>query len=573
MKKQLATLLAAATVLSLAACARKEETTVTENTEVIVASDITKATTSESKAETSETAGSSESTAEETSDVTEPTEESSGGTDWKPIDMSRLPEALAEADIRHDLKNLNVKVVPQLDIYAVNDTDFGNFGVSSARKEYDKLEIASDVPAATASAITKAHEEKMAICDAEYDKIMEQFLAKASKGAGINFESDYSCRIKFYRCDDQVVSFAISNQWDFETFNFDAKTGEPIKFSDVVKDVDGFSNFVRYTLSLVHSQYNPIDKEEIYEVAGKILDEKIPFVLSYDGILLSRSRYLDFSYFKFSALSCPDLLDMSFFLNTPEYYVLVSDVQDSLLWDVNGDGKVDTVSFCMENGKDVIKINDSISRFDIENTGGDEDYEDYNDGKTYGVSFNLAYTPSGFYIVSDELIGKIGKDLKIEKIAGGSEYESTYSYVYDPSEYGIYNRMPHPYWDAGKKIRILDFMDPEGATWTKVEEFYLATDSADDALVTKIDAKCQIEKYADSDFWEDYTLPAGSAVFFRRVSVKEQKIYMEVLHPDKSENFIVRMDWEMGTDLPHGYNSTLSGHSVFDLFNGVHYGG
>ena len=126
-----------------------------------------------------------------------------------------------------------------------------------------------------------------------------------------------------------------------------------------------------------------------------------PFLLTYDGIIIVTED----NKFYVSAVNCPDCFNMEYFLDTPENYLISSDFSNTISWDLNGDGKVETIS--LESDKDnnyKVHIGDTVSDLKCD---GSECFP-YPDS-----CFYLVHTSSGYRL---SFGGSIGSDYRTEVI-------------------------------------------------------------------------------------------------------------------------------------------------------------
>ncbi|MBR1692489.1 MAG: DUF3298 domain-containing protein [Lachnospiraceae bacterium] len=192
----------------------------------------------------------------------------------------------------------------------------------------------SDADRKAYPALQKHIEESNADEEKELVELLEQSEADAlemmNSGWGIAFEE--SREFIPVRADENVFSYAMAYDSyyggahgfrNYQGFNLDAKTGEAISFSDVVKKTDGFSE-VMYTELLAQNEELAdyfgefeTDKEALFDSMAEMLADDaagLKWALGYDGI---RIYYQDYAMGSYAAGSQEEIIRFS---DYPEYF-------------------------------------------------------------------------------------------------------------------------------------------------------------------------------------------------------------------------------------------------------------
>lgn len=165
-----------------------------------------------------------------------------------------------------------------------------------------------------------------------YDKIGEIINSISSK-KHVSYSYPLCKSIEFTRADEQICSFATLEQDEYsytsEYYTFDTISSEPLDLDKVITDRSLFADALQ-------SQY-----PECADIASEIRDNvDISFLLYQNCIAF---RYDDYEEVRVSTMNLGYCVDLSYFTSTPEFYTLISDSHGYILWDVDGDGFLDSV--------------------------------------------------------------------------------------------------------------------------------------------------------------------------------------------------------------------------------------
>ena len=190
-----------------------------------------------------------------------------------------------------------------------------------------------------------------------YQKAADEFASYEEEGVDL-FDANWYSDVTVYRSDDEITSVFFDTS--FRAFkdrekkringNFRTEDASLIRFDEVVKDRDAIRDYISENVSL--------SKESILEE----LDEEEPiYTISYDGIFFPKSNV---KVPAFGGLEYA--FDLRYFTRAPYTYILDSNPDDTLTWDFDGDGQMETLTFREE---DIFKPSGIII------TLGDEEYK------------------------------------------------------------------------------------------------------------------------------------------------------------------------------------------------------
>jgi hypothetical protein len=552
MKKIVAVILMSAFLLSSSACAKKAETT-----ETLVETKKTETTESKnhetSKIEsidepTEETPASSseETTIEMTEETTEETSKPTrkGDPNWKPTPLDSI-----SIDASH--KNLDISLDPVSHNFSAKDpgTDDEIVRISC---EYLKC-IVND----------KGFEELQKTLDGivasegeRYEKLYAQKVSELKESfpsAGESLIALFDDAIYIKRADDQIVSFMFSS-WENvdysynsseKYYNIESKTGKIISFDDVVKDKDALYNYLE---SFIYSEdyVSEYDLQRLNETFAMINDGTIDFQINYDGIYFN-------GYFV-SAVNCPECFNMGYFFNVPDSYIISEDESGTISWDINGDGKVETIS--MGEGSNGSYVDIRGVKTDVQSNSG---YHIY-----------LAHTSTGFYMDfgvlcgSDdrcEVIYRINDDWTVDYVTEGCLADWVFDYHpeimklesvdqhYSGSSWGITDSRVY-YSFTGEPIKA----DPQDMLFHWAYGPYY--------LKTNVESKIQ----NDGGTWNKCTLEKGTAVCVIGYDSTTKELILSDVNLDESENKTYRFSYDAN-------DNSVNGVSVYDVFDTIQVGG
>ncbi|MBR5058674.1 MAG: hypothetical protein IKX04_08920, partial [Clostridiales bacterium] len=388
MKKTIAGILIVSLLIGVSAC--KKQTEKTSETEITVSSEVTSSETETSSSETSETTE-TETDVPDTSE-TSPTTEA----------VLRQPEPAETIEIKHDLKFLDVET-------PVVEHRYGALNPAGSRVHQvtttaESLVIKSDGYEELKKELGKIFDEKAAFFEDLYNETLPMFLSDLEQRKEKPSELIANNYVRVYRADNKIVSFSDNCGWWKENsdgeqngdssdiyYNFFSETGKRVSLDDVVADKTGFCECIRYICK--QKDYN---QEKAEEICTAVMDGSIEFCLTLDGIVLQKE------YLSFSAFNYPGIFHMECFQSVPKNYMLESDSSEMISWDLNDDGKTDSIYLSFSD--DVISI------------GGVENKLERDQGYDFpdeGYSFYLAHVPDGFLLLTG---GYCGSEDSYERI-------------------------------------------------------------------------------------------------------------------------------------------------------------
>ncbi|MBR5425879.1 MAG: hypothetical protein IK106_05100 [Clostridiales bacterium] len=547
MKKCVALVIACSFLMSAVSC-KKAEPSETAPSETVSTSSETIPTSSEtivtSTSETTEEPSSD--TEAPTSGITLPSRR--GDPSWQLTPM--------ESITINPCRKLDFTNTPTYHRYSVKDPKGGQDFVVSCRYStitinepgYEELQKVLDEIANRNATLVEEHYKQSAL-----------ELAEASSSGKELKDAFYDSIIFTGRADEHIVSVSYSfrdNDADYEThrYNIDSKSGKILTLDDVVKDKEALCKYIENTIYDAYV-YRATSYDYLTEYMDKIfpsiMDGTIEFGMRYDGIY--------FGDVAVSAVNCPDCFNMDYFLNVPENYEIRSDSSNTISWDIDGDGKVETISMSVSKSGDrecTLHIGEVTQKVDIE-------HSEY--------IFMLIHTSTGFVLDfgassgSDsrcEVIYRINDDRSLEfLITGCDTFEENLidsdlpimeseDQHYAGNLFGIADPFNSYYTITGEKIKIDKqewiFNGPIGG-------YYLKTD-----------VKCRIQK--DDGKWEKDTLPTGTGILIIGYDISTKELILEDMHPDYTENRRIKVSYSAS-------DKTIDNVSAYDVLDTISIGG
>ena len=315
MKKIVAVLLCAATLIGCVACSKSEETTKKKKKKTKKTTQIT---------ETIETEEPSESPTEtETETETEP-------TDTKPQVQSDLV-------ISHDLSAEEIESVSCALAYGAIDPTEENEYLSMYPKrikcQYEVINSVGSSPNVNAILEELTYHEAESVMRV-YDKELEEFTGLQESGSPL-YNYQYTVSHDIIRADSQILSIKYnSSVYDSRTddsfktekyMNYNSADGTAIENEDVIVNMD---EFVLY-LQGYAQQFN-LNLDNAFE---QINNGEFIFGLTYDGIIVDDVKIPVYTTY--------GIFNMSYFGATPKTYTLTLEKNHWLTWDINDDGQMD----------------------------------------------------------------------------------------------------------------------------------------------------------------------------------------------------------------------------------------
>lgn len=557
MKKAIATILGTSILLSCVACTKGEETRATRRTS---------STTEDTTEDTSDTVESStEETTSETAEslTSETTEESSSETtaDITTDSSSETEETTTAPKPAKNVIYLESKTGHERRAYSLRDKT-SETGASGS--------VLMDVPflifetSGYADLQKKLYDEVFAPVIASESKKYDQALSalNSAYASSASLESTYlTYNIVPFRMDSRVVSFALVNEEESTVHNYDAESGEELTIDDVIKDKDAFKKVVEMT---VKGSFNGEDIAS--QMSEEMTDGAASFGLTYDGIYLPNpSEFANIFWLKIPITGHEDLVNMDYFGKTPDSFTLFFNVDQTLAWDVTGDGKTDSIKVGFEQtpkpgydfmtGKLVIEINGKAMEFmDL----GVNDIT-----PNYRRAF-LVYDTEAYYLYATCGSVDSEEDTYIFKITGegdleymdctSSHFQNTFYMdpqdveMYDLSFLLTFHHLTNSYNMTGTK----------GIPTVKNEYSYCY----EPGVISKKELKGVTVDSSGMPTSQEITVPAETSFAIVGYSAEKGEILLEMLTPSGTENSRVAFKVEFDED----YNTFVAGVKDSEAF-------
>lgn len=551
MKKITAILLAAAMVLSLAACTSNSKSTKkTKKTKK------TKRTTVET---------------DETEDPTETPSESETPTETETeTEPTTLPNVLT-FDESLDYLGLST---PYEDwgFYAVFDENQGEtytYGLITDRLTF---------PDASYSALQQAVDEDIAARrDAEIEYFYEegdQFLNDHAAGKTVSTTIN-KFKTPIFRSDSQIFSFALTDARDLEAgeflgYNYLSQSGQRLTQDDVILDREGLAQYFSELFS------SPDDDEDysawVQKEVADILDGKLQFTMSYDAINVIREGYsFDYDYvaYKIPIIGNEQLFNLEYFGSTPNMYSIRSDINDTITWDVDGDGVLDEIAassvYDDSQGPEAVTLTIRYNNYTFDSNAEGVDIISYglhellfmklDDGNYLYVRMTA---PDSFI---DTYIFKI-EDNKLTYVDMFYDFLRTDGLI-DPNCFGVAAFMDT--LGSGVFYNEASVVNNNG----KPDYLYDYWNSIEDAVTCKKDIKGTVIDMDTLDRLEETTIPAGTCVRAYVYNPMTQSLIVETLTDDLDADQWVEINFQKDED----WNITVDGKNVEDMFYSIMFWG
>ncbi len=172
---------------------------------------------------------------------------------------------------------------------------------------------------------------------------------------GIEYDENLTTFV--LRADEKIttVFYPFPNDQDREEeltpenlINYDTATGKKIALSDVIKDRDLFTEVAKERIMGSMSSYD-LERIKEEDVLAALDSDQIPFTIDYSGI----SLYYDMGIYGYnmrgpahiSFIGNEDAFKDEYFDVLPENYVLHIAPDTDFFWDLDGDGKTESLNF------------------------------------------------------------------------------------------------------------------------------------------------------------------------------------------------------------------------------------
>ncbi|MBQ5967910.1 MAG: hypothetical protein IJL60_09095 [Clostridiales bacterium] len=553
MKKTIAGILIVSLLFGASAC--KEKTEKATETETSASSEVTSSETEASSSETSETTE-PETESETSFSFTMETIDMGGSLAWQ-IEPAKTIE------LDHDLKFLDIdRTVVEHKYGALNPEG----SVRQITASAGRLEIRDDGYEELKKELEKIFDKDEALFEDHYNEMLPVFLSDLEQGKEDLSELSASNYIEVYRADSKIVSFYYHTGWsenfsdgeiDGESsqvlYNFHSETGKKVSLDEVVADKKALCDCIRNLRKMAYYD----DEATTEEICQAVMDGSIQFGLTLDGIVIEEG----FSSVRLSAINYPGIFHMEYFQSVPENYMLMSDDSGVITWDLDGDGKTESIGF--PSPMDAVDADFAVIIGEVETIlKGGGSFSPHEEG----YRFYLAHVQDGFLLLSgepfasedcSESIFRIKDDFTVEYVETGVIFSGE---TYDPSKMILMSE--DDAYDAGyfQERKYVSSFTLTGKRKTQSKDVQ-TFDEMGSVMVTLKDIKCKILEGKDS--WKDYTLPEGSAVSRVGYDPEAKELILIVLHPDEKENRTVRVFYD-------GFGGTVD---PFELFTGMVYGG
>lgn len=541
MKKHIAALLAFSMMFSLAACSKKEGD----------ASGNNKLTRPAVNTETDQTDIDTSVVPIDTVPAVDPSDTTTTETSSTPAVTGTFPIT------NHDLIFYQAMSDKYYNIYGALDPNADSeYDVSLSRvvAAYDVISVFVDEDVNHTGILDKIDKETFDGLEFAHEWFIEEATAFAEKEKnGEDLVSHTLYRdIKIYRSDSKVFSYVSDTHHygstadikdEIKAHNIDSETLKEISFSDVILDKDALIDYVQKNLSNSYVIDSTVDA---------IKNETLAFGILYDGIYIHELNS------KVPAYGNESMLNMKYFDATPEYYTLVLDHGNNLDWDIDGDGKMDSLSVGLVNEDTLdIAVNGQEYKFGpevIEDRGGyyfyDNSYLVYNDkGCFLFVSMSMNEDDYSVYAIFEM------KDGKPEFRSFGDGWVED---IHDPN-----------YIAMGGWERVLGFtathMRCSISSDGTLTPFSALGWSYSYAYLVKTDLKGHEFDYTSMDIGEEVTIKKGSKVAVSYGSDEAKQVVLRVLDPDLTKQYDVIVETDG--------NSKICGMDCNDALTGILWAG
>ena len=562
MKRAVAVLLTAATVLALAGCSKKEEERKPSKT---------KKTTEETEESTEEPDTSSETT--DTSDTSDTSETS---------DTQGLHKNAVKVNLDHTLTKLDMS----------RDVTDHAYGELAKNLDYEHLleaheylcfyTILSDKYNTLNSTLDGIYTNHAARCDEMYGECVAAFpdmQSKATADTYWNYDYNYfGSYMSMYRADEQILSFSLNNRIfaeditsdSTEFYNFKSATGDQIKFDDVVKDRSAFADAILANKPKVDSSSPDWaqKQDKAYTVAAENIKngEDITFLLYPNAIAIYDTTQFDGVgydiHFAVSVLDLGSCVDLSYFGATTKYYSLASDLGFNTKWDFDDDSLLDTL--VVEDTSDddfgvTIKVTLNGEDLQAQQAPCLQDAD-----SIYDVF--VSYTDSGYYVyvecsMEDPVFTTAVYHLDGNSFTYVGEMGEFQDFPYDPENVAVLERSD--FLGTGTACTLATLTGANGIpkqTSDYVEKYGMAS-TVEKMVLGKFDANGQPTS-------ESNTVPEGTVVRVKTIDTKHELVIFEALFADASKNFEFQM---VLRNNDYDYDVYFNGKTAYELFKGANF--
>jgi len=575
MKRLVSILLTLTMVISIAGCSKKSEET-TKKTKTKKTSETETEETLPPESDTEETETETEETEEPTSSETEESTKPSKSGSSGLSDYTISPDFA----IRSDLKKLDYIMTKEYRAYGFVASTEDN-KIYSVTKDVDVLTIKDED---NYSQLWNSLDGIYPTLNTNYDELYDQKLPSYVDGSATGSFAVTS-HTYVVRSDSDVFSFityqntydlaSSSDKTTYKVWNY--RSGDSMEYilNDIVSDRPGFANFFAEYLDGAKSmKENPHLMQEVEYLAGKISDPnaEVPFLITYDGLFIIYTDDYEFNMFKIPACYAGDYIDMSLFGTTPETYALQSDVYDHIIWDVDGDGKMDKIIATSETDEYGCLINFGIAFNDKVESIPEDGLE------ISGLMLDKIYllkTDDGFYAYADMYSEDAFPTVAVFKFDGSSFKFQNYfnnslpsihidGFFFDPENFTIVSSTD--IMGTGYVIENVSAKGNNGFP-QKTQNLggrYTIAATKQELSVDKFNSKGAPDGKA--------TLPANAVFVVRGIDLESRTLLCEYLDADASKNFYFQLTVDPASG-ENDWSLKYNGIDQNDLFQGIFYAG
>ncbi|MBR5041051.1 MAG: hypothetical protein IKX68_08025 [Clostridiales bacterium] len=325
MKKIVAVLLCAATLMGCVACSKSEETTKKKKKKTKKTTEIT-----------------------ETEETEVPSDTPSSETETEPTNTQ--PQYQSDLVITHDLSGEEIKSTSCVLAYGAIDANEEDEYLARYPKrircQYELMNSVGSSPNVNAILEELTYHEAESVTRV-YEKELEEFTGLQESGSPL-YNYSYCVDHDVIRADSQILSIKYnSTVYDSRTdesyktakyLNYNSADGTAIENGDVIVNMDEFILYYKG-----YCQQFGLDPSNALE---QIENGEFTFGLTYDGIIVDDV--------KIPVYTTNGIFNMSYFGATPKTYTLTLEKDHWLMWDINDDGQMDKLGVSVtKNGYEV----------------------------------------------------------------------------------------------------------------------------------------------------------------------------------------------------------------------------
>ena len=354
--------------------------------------------------------------------------------------------------------------------------------------------------------------------------------------------------------------------------NYDTATGKKITLSEVVKDKKRFVEIAKDSIMDTLTE-SDLEKYKEEDVLAFLNSDDVPFTIDYSGITV----YFDIGIYRrymrapahIGYIGNEDVFKPEYFDSIPENYVLHISPKKDFYWDLDGDGKTETICVDIdvqhqfyEIGSFSIRVDDQETKVDTSASGGDEIADYLMLVHTNGKNFLYIWTAGeddNMGIMVYELIGK-----KAEYRGGVGMWLQAPCQNLNPEQVVLLDEV---YAIGRECTRAVYHIDEKGKP--VIDENHLSFTSYYGRIFPCLKKDLKVDQI-DPETLETkgtITLKAGTSLLpcsTNRISgEKEAYEILKVVDADLKEDVYVRLDLSFEAD---ECEASINGESVNDIF-------